>query len=41
MRAAVCERMHWTFEEFDRTPSHDIFTLLEIWRLESLKTAQK
>jgi hypothetical protein len=42
MRAAVCERMGWTFAEFDRTPARDIIVLLEIWRVqEELKPKPK
>lgn len=36
VRASVCERMGWTFEEFNQTSAGDIFVLLELWRLESL-----
>lgn len=35
LRARVCERMGWTFSEFDVTPAVDIFSLLEIWRIDS------
>lgn len=34
LRARVCERMHWTFMEFDQTPINAVFELLEIWRIE-------
>jgi len=31
----VCERMSWTFAEFDATSMGDIFVLLEIWKLDA------
>ncbi len=33
VRASVCERMSWTFAEYDATPAADIYGLLEIWRV--------
>lgn len=40
MRLQVCEKMGWTFEEFDRTPAEDIFVAMELWRLEALREKQ-
>lgn len=36
IRARVCERMGWTFAEFDATPAEDVLGLLELWRIQSL-----
>jgi hypothetical protein len=30
--------MGWTFREYDETPAHEVFELLELWRLEADKT---
>jgi len=30
--------MGWTFAEFDATSMRDVFGLLEIWRIDSLKS---
>ena len=32
-RAKVCERMGWTFREFDTTPAREVLGLLEVWRI--------
>lgn len=36
MRVHVCEKMSWTFSEFDATRAEDIFTMLEVWRIQDL-----
>ena len=36
MRLRVCEKMHWTFDEFDRQKASDVLVALEVWRLDSM-----
>ncbi len=31
IRASVCERMGWTFEEYDRLDYQDVTELLVVW----------
>ena len=35
VRLSVCERMHWTFKEYDDTPISATHEMLEIWKLDS------
>ncbi|OQA14499.1 MAG: hypothetical protein BWY63_03153 [Chloroflexi bacterium ADurb.Bin360] len=38
VKALVCERMHWTFTEYDAQPANELSALLEIWNIqESLR----
>lgn len=39
IRLSVCERMHWTFAEYDGTPINDIYGMMEIWKLDTTKGA--
>lgn len=32
IRLTVCERMGWTFEEYDNTPARDLYVAFELWR---------
>jgi hypothetical protein len=34
VKALVCERMHWTFTEYDAQPANELSALLEIWNIE-------
>lgn len=34
LKCKVCERMHWTFTQFDAQPVSEVAALIEIWRLE-------
>lgn len=36
VRLQVCERMGWTFQEYDETPARDILQTLELWKLEKV-----
>lgn len=34
IRLSVCERMHWTFADYDNAAIADIHSMLEIWKLD-------
>lgn len=33
LKALVCERMGWTFRQFDAQPANEVAGLVEIWNL--------
>ena len=33
VRIQFCEKMGWTFEEFDNTPVQDVMDALEVWKV--------
>lgn len=35
IKIKICERMHWTFTEYDEQPANEIAALLEVWNLEA------
>ena len=38
---SVCERMGWTFSEYDATPAVDMYQAFELWRLEEAEKRRK
>lgn len=40
VRLQFCERMGWTFKEYDETPAGAILEALELWRLEKAYEGQ-
>ncbi len=35
LKVKICERMHWTFAEYDATDAMELYAALNIWTLES------
>jgi len=35
VKAMVCERMGWTFRQYDVQPAHEVAALLEIWNIKA------
>jgi len=35
LKAVVCERMGWTFRQFDAQPANEVAALVEIWNLQA------
>lgn len=36
VRLQFCERMGWTFAQYDDTPARDILEAIELWRLQKV-----
>jgi len=34
LKCKICERMHWTFTQFDAQPVNEVAALIDIWHLE-------
>jgi hypothetical protein len=34
LKAVVCERMGWTFTEYDAQPANEVAALLAIWNIQ-------